>query len=116
MIGAGGSFTVEGPINNQGAITLCSSENVNDPATLTIAVGAQAVFLGIVNDTGNNSTVDAQGTETLDNGTLSIGSSDGSFLINYDPGATGATLTFGSALTIDLVGGENLQHQRHHCD
>ena len=103
-IDAGASFTVLGPIDSQGAITLNNQGDAANPATLTLAFGANHDTIGMLNDTGDNSIVDAEGTETLDNGTLSIGSSDGSHLINYDPGGVGATLELGPNLTIDQTG------------
>ena len=104
FVDADASMTVLGPIDNQGTITLRSQGDAAAPATLTLAFGADHVVIGTLQDTGDNSIVNAEGTETLDNGTLSIGSTDGSHLINYDPGGVGATLVLGSNLTIDQTG------------
>jgi hypothetical protein len=62
----------------------------------------------LLQDTGDNSIINAGGiaggTETLDNGTLSIGSTAGSHLIDYDPDGVGATLVLGPHLIIDQTG------------
>jgi large repetitive protein len=108
FLDADASMTVLGPIDNQGTITLRSQGDAAAPATLNLAFGADHVVIGTLQDTGDGSIVNAGGiaggTETLDNGTLSIGSTAGSHLIDYDPDGVGATLVLGPHLTIDQTG------------
>jgi hypothetical protein len=103
-IDAGASLTVLGPIDNQGSITLNNQGDAANPATLTLAFGANHDTIGTLQDTGDNSIVNAEGTETLDNGTLFIGSTLGSHLINDDPLGTGAALVLGPNLIVDQTG------------
>ena len=103
-IDAGASLTVLGPIDNQGSITLNNQGDAVNPATLTLAFGANHDTIGTLQDTGDNSVVNAEGTETLDNGTLFIGSTLGSYLINDDPLSAGAALVLGPNLIVDQTG------------
>ena len=82
-----------------------SQGDAANPATLApLRLGANHDAIGTLQDTGDNSIVNAEGTETLDNGTLSIGSTAGSHLINYDPLGAGAALVLGPNLIIDQTG------------
>ena len=103
-IDAGASLTVLGPIDNHGSITLNNQGDAANPATLTLAFGANHDTIGTLQDTGDNSIVNAEGTETLDNGTLFIGSTRGSHLINDDPLGAGAALVLGPNLIVDQTG------------
>ncbi len=87
-------------LTNNGAIDIGETTS---GALLTLD-GYVTVNLGTVNDTGDNSALYAEGTETLDNGTLYIGSTGGGHLVNYDPTGVGTTLTLGPDLTINQTG------------
>ena len=104
LIDAGASLTVLGPIDNQGSITLNNQGDAVYPAMLTLAFGANHDTIGTLQDTGDNSIVNAEGTDPLDNGTLFIGSTLGSHLINDDPLGTGAALVLGPNLIVDQTG------------
>jgi fibronectin-binding autotransporter adhesin len=105
----GTSLTLQDSIHSDGVITLKGA------SALYITLSNDDSAIGTINDTGfafvdgnpTPSAVYAEGTETLNHGIINIGSNaDGgaSLLWNYDPSGHGATLTFGSDLTINLVG------------
>jgi hypothetical protein len=93
----------------QGTLDLSASGSavfIKDGITLTGAGGSGPGAINLTGTTNANSFLYAQGTETLDNATISIGSTSSggtAFLENYDFAAP-AVLTLGSNLTVNHAG------------
>jgi hypothetical protein len=104
IINSGGSIAYAGGTLDgttiQGTLDLSAAQAavyVNDGITLT---GAGGSGNGTINLTGRTSALYAEGTETLDNATLNIGSNSTSYLYNYDANGP-AVLTLGAHLAIN---------------
>ncbi len=113
-IGLSGLVDIESGLNGSGAtldgvsLTNNGGIDIGDTtagAVLTLEGYTTTVNVGTINDTGNDSALYVAGNETLDAGTLNIGSTVGTgHLWNDDLTGLGATLTLGSGLTIDQTG------------
>ena len=61
---------------------------------------------GTINDTGDDSSLYFDNTQTFNNATINLGSTSGySYLDEYDTTGAGTVLTLGSNVTIDESGG-----------
>ena len=103
----GGSFAWNGGtlsgVTYDGTMNLsASSSYVYVTNGLTMA-GVGGTGTGTIDLTGQSAQLYAEGTETLNNATVNIGSNSTDYIYNYDNSAA-AVLTLGPTLTIDQTG------------
>jgi hypothetical protein len=106
---AGGTFVCDGGtlsgVTYDGVLDLSESGACVQLANGTVVNNAAGAGAGMINDTGANSTLDFDNTQTLNNATINLGSTSGySYLCEYDSTGAGTVLTLGSKVTIDESG------------
>jgi hypothetical protein len=107
---AGGGLTFSGGALNgvtyDGTLTMSSnSQSATIQNGLTLA--NNGTIPGGINFAGVSDSLFFQGTQTLDNTIVTLGNGTSAYadvLYVYDPGGTGATLTLGQHLTLDVKG------------
>jgi hypothetical protein len=106
----GGTFTCDGGtmigVTYDGALDLSEANASVGLAGGTVVNNAKGTGAGTINDTGSNSTLYLDNTQTFNNATINLGgtSKSVSTLEAYDPKGVGTVLTLGSNVTVDESG------------
>ena len=107
----GGTFACDGGtlsgVTFDGALDLSETDDLVYLASGTVVNGAAGAGAGTINDTGDDSYLYFDNTQTFNNATINLGAaSEGlSFLKEYDTTGGRAVLTLGSNVTINVSGG-----------
>jgi hypothetical protein len=98
--GSGGTLS---GVTYDGTLDLSGSGDSVDLASGTVVNNAAGTSAGTINDTGNGSDLYFDTTQTFNNATINLGNTSG-YSDVYDGPTTGAVLTLGSGVTIDVSG------------
>jgi hypothetical protein len=106
---AGGTFVCDG--GTLGGVTYDGTLDLSGAGASVYLVGGTVVNnaagagAGTINDTGENSTLYFDKTQTFNNATINLGSTSGfSYLDEHDATGAGTVLTLGAGVTIDESG------------